>query len=133
MTTIDSFPSALAAIDDLRIEHGAGLLDHTRAQLRNIATKASPLDRVVGTVEALWAARADIGKPGRDTAAALALFVGGAGFPALALEGRGQRIAAALHRAGGYSPPAGTDWPDPETDPETLAEYVADEADTSDG
>lgn len=120
---ITTHPQAGLAIQEFLIGHAAALPEFTREKVMAAAGMPSPIDRYVRVVEALYAAKSEIPKEGRDLAIRLARFLANEGFHGMG-DGRGQAIAGALSRIGGYAAPAGTSWPTAEEDPEALKEFV---------
>lgn len=104
------------------MQSAAALPEATRDHLISATTESSPVVRLVNAAEALYAARSDLEKEGRDTAAAIAAFVASQGFHGM--EERGLQISAALQREGGYKAPAGSEWPDRSEDPEPLPRFA---------
>lgn len=100
----------------------ASLPEHTREALLEAAGHPSPVDRVVNSAEALYAAKGDLDKEGRDTAARLAQFAAVNGWHGMGA--RGLQIAQAMQRIGGYAAPEGTSWPAAEDDPEPLERFL---------
>lgn len=100
----------------------AGLPEHTREALLEAAGHPSPVDRVVNSAEALYAAKSDLDADGRVIAAQLAQFAAMNGWHGM--SERGLKIAQAMQRIGGYAAPPGSTWPSAEDDPEPLERFL---------
>lgn len=122
--TVANFEEAGAALQRFMINHAVDLPEHTREHLIKLASHPSPVDRIVGSTEALYAAKDDLTKEGRDVTAQLAQFAAVHGFHGMGE--RGQQIAAAMNRIGGYAAPAGSEWPAAADDPAPLDRFLAD-------
>lgn len=120
---ITTHTDAGAAINAFLVGHAAELPAFTREKVIAAAGMPSPVDRYVRVVEALYGAKSEIPKEGRVLAARLARFLANEGFHGMA-GGRGQAIAGAMLRIGGYAAPEGTSWPTAEEDPAPLNEFV---------
>ena len=109
--------------------HSATLPEHTREKLTEALVSSDALGAIITTMEALYAARADLDEAGIDLLGGLARFVGANNF-----YGKGQRaaliagVAARIAEGGAAELPddpaieAGFAAPEPEPDPETPAE-----------
>lgn len=118
----ESFTEVLTNLQRFMMLHAAALPAHTVDHLLASANHPSPVDRLVNSVEALYAAKGDLNKEGRDITGQMAQFVALNGFHGM--QERGQRINQAMNRMGGYTAPAGTSWPDAADDPEPKENYL---------
>lgn len=119
---VQSWPDALTRLQRFILDHAAGLPEATREQLLQFANHPSPVYRIVNTAEALYAIKGELTAPGRAITAQLAQFAAIGGF--FGMAERGQKIALAMNRIGGFAPPAGLQWPPAADDPPPLAEFV---------
>lgn len=126
IVAVANFQEAGAVLQRFLIGHAGDLPEHTREHLITLASHPSPVDRIVGAAEALYAVKADLSKEGREVTAQLAQFAAVHGFHGMGQ--RGQKIAAAMNRIGGYVAPTGMEWPSAADDPEPLAQYVPEAA-----
>lgn len=108
------------------MSHGSDLPEHTREALVAASGHPSPVDRIVNSAEALFAAKAALGAEGREITAQLAQFAATNGWHGMAE--RGIAIAGAMNRIGGFKAPAGTSWPEAKDDPEPLARFLEEPA-----
>lgn len=122
MITIDSIPSAVLAIDDFRMAHGAALADDLRDKVREIASAPSPVDSCVSMAELLYARRDDLPDAGRELGAALASFCAQNGWHGMLADNRGQQMMAVMLDAAGALPPG---LAVPDVLPEPRGEYAA--------
>ena len=119
---IQSFEEAFGNLQRFMTFHAASLPEHTLEHLFTSSNHPSPVDRMVNTVEALYAAKSDLGKEGRDVLGQMAQFVSVNGFHGMA--DRGRQINYAMNRMGGYTAPPGIEWQDASEDPEPLERFV---------
>lgn len=118
----ESFNAVLSNLQRFIMTKASTLPDETIEHLLESANHASPVDRLVNSLEALYAVKSELGKEGRDLCGQMAQFVAVNGFHGM--QERGQRINEAMNREGGYSAPAGMEWPAREDDPAPLERYV---------
>lgn len=118
----ENLVDALTGLQRFVMLEAAALPEHTREALLEAAGHPSPVDRVVNSAEALYAAKADLSKEGRDTAARLAQFAAMNGWHGMA--DRGLKIAQAMQRIGGYAAPDGSAWPAADEDPAPLERFL---------
>jgi hypothetical protein len=104
--------------------HGATLAEDVRDRVIAALGAPSPVDRIVKTGEALYAARADLNEAGKMLVGQLISFAAMNGWHGLAEDNRGGKIVMAMRRDLGEAAPAGGSWPEPEEDPEPLAEFA---------
>ena len=123
IVAVANFQEAGAVLQRFLIGHAGDLPEHTREHLITLASHPSPVDRIVGAAEALYAVKADLSKEGREVTAQLAQFAAVHGFHGMGE--RGQLIAAAMNRIGGYAAPAGSEWPAAADDPAPLDRFLA--------
>lgn len=102
---------------------GSNLPEKVRDDVIAALGAPSPVDRIVKTGEALYAARADLDADGQTLCAQLISFAAMNGWHGLAEDNRGGRIVMAMRRDLGEDAPSGS-WPEPETDPAPLAAYA---------
>lgn len=119
---VENFTDALSGLQRFIMEHAAALPVGTREQLLEFANHPSPVERIVNTAEALYAIKPDLSKEGREITAQLAQFAAIHGFHGMGE--RGQQIAMAMNRIGGYAAPTGISWPEPEDDPAPLDRFL---------
>lgn len=108
---------ARSLISRFLIWEGANLAETTREHVVAAMAMPSSVDAIVTAMEALYADHANIGETGRNLVGALAGFASINGFHGLQNDDRGMRIARAMQRELGETPPAGASWPDASTDP----------------
>lgn len=118
---ITNHPAAGAAIMAFVADHAADLPEFARGKILEAAASPSPVDRYVRVIEALYAAKDEVGVDGRSLAVRLARFTAAEGFHDPA---RSRAIAASILRTAKVAPPEGTSWPAKEEDPEPRAEFV---------
>ena len=104
--------------------HGSTLAEDVRDRVIAGLGAPSPVDRIVKTGEALYAVHANLDDEGKVLVAQLISFAAMNGWHGLAEDNRGGRIVMAMRRDLGEEAPGGASWPDPESDPSPLAEYV---------
>ena len=123
--TVSSIRAAQERLNSFLMVAGSDLPEWPRAQVNEAASHPSPVRRICGVGEAIYANRADVSDAALEVAAVLIQFATMQSWQGLDREGRGGRIVMAIRRALGESPPAGMEWPSPETDPLPLRAYVA--------
>lgn len=123
-----SFPDLLSNLSRFLMENASSLPERTREQVVASIGHPSPVVRIVDTAEALYAAKTELTKEGRDIAAQLAQFAAVNGFHGM--SERGQQIAQAMNRMGGYKAPAGVTWPAADQDPAPLERFAPAEEST---
>lgn len=104
---------------------GATLSEAVRDQVIAALGAPSPVDRIVKTGEALYAAKSDLDESGKTLVAQLISFATMNGWHGLAVDNRGGRIVMAIRRELGEDAPSGASWPDPESDPDPLPEFAS--------
>jgi hypothetical protein len=122
MQFLNTIPDALGALQGFLIAKGAQLPPHTQGHLTAAMAKPSPVERLVGSAEALYAAAEDLDADGRIICAQLAQMAAQYGF--YGMESRGVQIAQAMRRMNGEAAPAGSSWPAKDKDPAALAQYL---------
>lgn len=115
-------PSLSTELQRFMMLEAGDLPEHARERLLEFAGHPSPVDRVVNSAEAIYAVAGEVSNGARDMGARLAQFAAVNGWHGMGE--RGFAMAAALQRMAGHEPPAGTTWPEPETDPEPLAHFL---------
>lgn len=119
--TFDTIAAAREAIMTYRfgalLEEGATII----AKVQALSASPSPVDQIVRTGEYLYSQRALVADDSLDIAGGLIAFATINGWHNLLADNRGNRIVQALRRDLGEDPPAGMDWPAPETDPVSLS------------
>lgn len=117
------FPDLFDKLSAFLVDHAASLPEHTRNAVLANANHPSPVDRIVNTAEALYAAKGDLTKEGRVITAQLAQFAAINGFHNMGE--RGQKIFLAMNRMGNFAAPVGVQWPAADQDPEPLERFAA--------
>lgn len=104
--------------------HGASLPEAVRDQVIAALGASSPVDRIVKTAEALYAARDDLNDEGKTLVAQLVSFAAMQGWHGLSVDNRGGRIVQAMRRDLGEKAPGSTKWPAADTDPDPAPEFA---------
>lgn len=120
----EGIPEADAALRAFALSPPASLPEHTAATLAEVQAQLSPVDRIVKSGEALYAVLTDLTIAGKELCAGLISLASPQGWHGLAEDNRGLRMVKACRRELGEESPTGS-WPDPESDPEPKAEYLA--------
>lgn len=123
MPTLTSLDECLRAIIAFLISSASKLPATMQQALMNAQSQFSPVGVLMETIEALYAARADLDDDGRMLLAALIEFALPMGWYEIQKDNRGGRIQMAMFRDSGMEPSQGTSWPDPSTDPEVAFQY----------
>ena len=116
----ESFTDVLSNLQRFMMLNASSLPDPTIEHLLASANHPSPVDRIVNSVEALYAVKDDLDKAGRDITGQMAQFVALNGFHGM--QERGQQINQAMNRIGGYNAPLGSEWP--EADPACAGRFA---------
>jgi hypothetical protein len=119
-----SIQDALSAISTYLITEGANLNTELREALITSSGRPSPVDRIVEVGESLYTHADYLSAEGKLLCAGLLTFATINGWHGLPNDNRGPRIAQAMQRDAGETPPLGMNWPDPETDPVAKAPTV---------
>jgi hypothetical protein len=127
VTPLNDITAAGRAISDFRIAFTSKLPDDIKEDLAEIDASPSPVSRMVGVMELLYARYADIPAEGRDLVASLAGFCSSNGWHGLLDDNRGGKIAMAMIRENN-SVPAGLPTQPKESDPKPKPEYALPEA-----
>ncbi|NML04262.1 hypothetical protein [Sphingomonas sp. G-3-2-10] len=123
-TNFDSLVSARSAIISFAMNHASALDEAVRDSFLDLAGQPSPVDQVVKVAELLYANAASLTDEGRDLVGSLASYASENFWHGMQVDGRGNRIALAMRRQNGETPPEGSSFPDPETDPAPLPAYA---------
>lgn len=122
------FPDNIAALGEASqtfiMMHGASLPEDVRTKVIAALGAPSPVDRIVKTGEALYAAREDLNDEGKTLCSQLISFAAMQGWHGLADENRGGRIVQAMRRDLGEKAPGSTKWPSAEDDPAPAPEFA---------
>lgn len=124
MTPFTDLQQATTGIVAFMMTHGSGLPEATRDAVLTAAGQPSPVDQLMGTLEALYAAKADIPDEGKELVAKIAEIVTPLGWHGIQEDNRGSRIQMAMLRDLGEDAPEGMSWPDPEDDPAPSPRYA---------
>jgi hypothetical protein len=92
--------------------------------LADAANSLSPVDAAVKAAEALYHFRTEIDLGGQELAYSLISWCNMMGFHRLGGT-RGLDMVKALMREMEIQPPAGVEWPEPESDPESDQSYLS--------
>lgn len=123
----DNIQDLGTAAQTFMMTHGASLPEELRNTLLEAISAPSPVDRIVKTGEALYAARDTLNDDGKTLCAQLISFASLQGWHGLGDDNRGGRIVAAIRRDLGEKAPSGK-WPVAETDPEPDSRFAPAEA-----
>lgn len=118
MDLLPTLGDALAAVDRFLMLHAATAPAAARDAILAASTKVSPVDKLVGIAEALYAARADLDAGALTIAGQVIEFCTRNGWHGLANDARGERMVAAIRRDLGEPHPSGGEWPAAGSDPE---------------
>ena len=117
MIPFDTLAAAKSGLTMFLMTKGATLADPLREHLAAALASPSPVDMLVQSMEALYAARAELGAEGKTVIGSLAGFIMANGWHGINADDRGYRIVRAMRRDLGEAAPDGVTWPDPSTDP----------------
>lgn len=120
MNFLPSLGEVLVAIDQFLIEHARELEAAAKTALLDAAGKVSPVDKIVGVGEVLYAVRADLTAEGLTLGGQAIEFATRNAWHGLANDSRGSRMVDAMRRQLGEEHPTSGEWPAPETDPEAM-------------
>lgn len=129
-TPLTSIQAALSAISTFLIAEGGTLNTDLRDALVTSSGRPSPVDRIVEVGESLYTHAEYLSADGKLLCAGLVTFATINGWHGLSDDNRGPRIAQAMQRDAGETPPLGMSWPDAETDPAPKAPAVVPDAPT---
>lgn len=124
MTPFDSITAAKNGLTTFLMTKGATLGEGLRGHLVDALACPSPVDMLVQSTEALYAARADLDADGKALIGSLAGFIVTNGWHGINTDDRGNRIVLAMRRDNGEEAPAGVIWPEPESDPASDSRFV---------
>ena len=124
ITTVGEAITAIRTYERELVVASYPVNERLAASLELASTKISPVELVVTAAEALYAFRKDLDNQGLELCYQLASYCNMMGFHLLG-GSRGTAICKALLRDMGAEPPAGVEWPEPETDPEPSEGYLA--------
>jgi len=96
LKTLDSVTDVLNAIMDFRADHGGEVPERLRARFRELSGSPSPVDRMVGVGEFIWANRAELPQEAKELGAGVIAFCTLNGFHGLLDDNRGDRIVSHL-------------------------------------
>lgn len=124
MRTFDSITDAREAIMDFRADHLKDLPEALQAKFKSQAASPSPVDQIVGTMELLYANKADLTDEAKDLVGGLAAFATTNAWHGLAEDNRGNLIVQAMRRDLGEKAPAGIKFQKAEDDSAPKEQYV---------
>jgi len=118
-----SIDAAKQALTRYMMLNGNTLPEHTQNHVIEAMAEPSPVDMLVRSMEALYAAKGDLNPAGLTIVGQLAGFIVPNGWHGINQDNRGTRIVRAMRRELGEPAPEGTEWAEAETDPEPQARY----------
>jgi hypothetical protein len=124
MNFLSDIPAAITAIDRFLMLHGRDFDDAAQGALLQASASPSPVDKIVGVGEVIYAMGATATDDARTLAAGLVEFASRYSWHGLATDGRGAGMVAALRRDLGEDAPL-SGWPAADTDPAPRADLVA--------
>ena len=124
MTPFESITDARAAITAHFMNNMAPADEGVRAALLEASAAPSPVDLIMGTLEALYSAKSNLGADGKMLVAQLADFAVQNGWHGINAEGRGLGMTQAMLRELGEPCPSPRGWPDASSDPAPHARFV---------
>ena len=128
LPNIDSIQAALSSISTFLIMEGTTLSPELRDALVTSSGRPSPVDRIVEVSESLYTHADYLSNDGKLLCGGLMTFATLNGWHGLSDDNRGPRIAQAMQRDAGETPPLGMSWPEAETDPAPKAPAVVPDA-----
>jgi hypothetical protein len=118
----DEIPAIINKLETYKGDYANSLPVEVRDKIYELSF-GSPVDTIVKTAETLYAAKDEIGDPGKQMCAELFYTASFHGWHGVNGAGRAGKIIAAMRRDLGEDAPA-MGWPDPENDPAAKPEYV---------
>lgn len=120
----DSITAAKSGLVAYLMASGATLDDTLQQRLTDAMACPSPVDMLVQSMEALYAAHTDLDDAGKALVAQLSGFIVANGWHGINQDDRGNRIIRAMLRELGEIPPLGVTWPEVDDDPAVDARFV---------
>jgi hypothetical protein len=124
LTPFENLQQPTTAIMAFMMQHGGDLPEFTRAKIMDLAAQPSPVDSIMGTLEALYAVRADLPDDGKALIARIAQLVTPLGWHGIMTDNRGPHMQLAMLRELGEEAPVGSSFGDPADDPAPNDSYV---------
>ncbi len=124
MIAFENLTAAKSGLVAYLMASGPTLNETLKRYLTDAVACPSPVDMLVQSMEALYAAHADLDATGKALVAQLSGFIVANGWHGINQDDRGNRIVRAMLRELGQTPPIGVTWPDGADDPVADTRFV---------